>query len=125
MPAADVEGDQGGDQADVPAELDRARAAAEEADEQDDLGGLQGEEDEEHRHATWVLRISKYVLMMANEQDPGYVVVGGCGEAALPHQQGPQAEPIQKPPYVANAVAPNTFLLRNSHMPARSWPNPP
>ena len=31
----------------------------------------------------------------------------------------------QKPPYVANAVAPNTFLFRNSHMPARSCANPP
>src|SRR5579885_586184 len=33
--------------------------------------------------------------------------------------------PIQKPPYVENAVAPKTFRLRNSHMPARSWAAPP
>src|SRR5579884_2478419 len=33
--------------------------------------------------------------------------------------------PIQKPPYVEKAVAPNTFLLRNSHIPARSCASPP
>jgi hypothetical protein len=31
----------------------------------------------------------------------------------------------QKPPYVAKAVAPKTFLFRNSHMPARSCAIPP
>ena len=33
--------------------------------------------------------------------------------------------PIQKPPYVENAVAPNTFRLRNSHIPAHSCTSPP
>src|SRR4051812_2399078 len=32
---------------------------------------------------------------------------------------------IQKPPYVENAVAPNTLRLRNSHIPASSWQRPP
>ncbi len=32
---------------------------------------------------------------------------------------------IQKPPYVENAVAPNTFRFRNSHIPASSWTSPP
>ena len=33
--------------------------------------------------------------------------------------------PIQKAPYEENAVAPNTFLFLNSHMPASSWATPP
>src|SRR5262249_52001943 len=35
------------------------------------------------------------------------------------------ARPIQKPPYVPNAVAPNVLRLRNSHMPAMNWARPP
>ena len=31
----------------------------------------------------------------------------------------------QKPPYVENAVAPNTFRFRNSCIPASSWMMPP
>jgi hypothetical protein len=31
----------------------------------------------------------------------------------------------QNPPYVENAVAPKTLRFRNSHIPARSWINPP
>ncbi len=31
----------------------------------------------------------------------------------------------QKPPYVENAVAPKTFRLRNSHIPASNWTTPP
>ena len=33
--------------------------------------------------------------------------------------------PIQKPPYVENAVAPKTFRLRNSHIPAQNCARPP
>ena len=33
--------------------------------------------------------------------------------------------PIQKAPKVPKPVAPTTFLLRNSHMAAHSWANPP
>src|SRR5579884_2182256 len=33
--------------------------------------------------------------------------------------------PIQNPPYVENAVAPNTLRLRNSHIPARNCARPP
>ena len=36
-----------------------------------------------------------------------------------------EPKPSQNPPYVENAVAPNTLRLRNSHIPARSWIAPP
>jgi len=46
------------------------------------------------------------------------------------HERVGWFEPFTKlyewePPYVENAVAPNTFWFRNSHMPAKSCVSPP
>ena len=87
---------------------------------------------------TWVLRISMYVLKMANPsriQPTSWLTVVTAAATATgvlaPVMAGTATSwyqmprPIQKPPYVENATAPNTFLLRNSHMPASNWASPP
>src|SRR4051812_4976068 len=76
---------------------------------------------------TWVLHNSMYVLKIANANTihPRSLAAAAGVAAFGATSRNHNPSPIQNPPYVENAVAPNTFRLRNSHMPASSWMSPP
>ena len=81
---------------------------------------------------TRVLHMSMYVLKIANATRNHAIALGRFGPVS-PAANVFETEAsrtmipsdIQKPPYVENAVAPNTFRLRNSHIPASSCTSPP
>ncbi len=76
---------------------------------------------------TCVLHSSMCELKIANASTiHPRSLAAAAGEAAFgATSRNHNPRPIQNPPYVENAVAPNTLRLRNSHMPASSWMRPP
>ena len=67
------------------------------------------------------------MLKMANASriQPRSLLAAAAEVAWGATSRSQRPRPIQNPPYVENAVAPKTFLLRNSHMPASNWMRPP
>jgi hypothetical protein len=81
---------------------------------------------------TCVDQSSMYVLKIANASRYHATAFGRFAPSSAPPKlfettasTTKMPSDIQKPPYVANAVAPKTFRFRNSHMPASNCVSPP
>jgi hypothetical protein len=81
---------------------------------------------------TRVLQKSMYVLKIANENKnhaspfaAGVLPVSAVPSFVLSKNTTVIPSASQNPPYVENAVAPKTFRLRNSHIPASNCTSPP